>query len=94
MTSSSSTNYSGPAMTSSSGPSYSDLVRTTQPGQKVQEAVANLAQYFDIEKIAETEGYIKIECVYDASQALNVVRTEFKEEFKEVSNKAAQQYIR
>lgn len=81
-------------MTSSSGASYSDHVRTTHPGHKVQEAVASLAQYFDIQEIPEAGGCRKIECVYDASQALDVVREEFREEFKEVSDKAAQQDMR
>jgi hypothetical protein len=81
-------------MTSSSGTNYSDLVRTTQPGHKVQEAVASLAQYFDIQKIPKSEHYKKVECVNDPSQALNVVRKEFKEEFKEVSGEAAQRDVR
>ena len=80
-------------MTSSSD-TNSDLVRTTQPGHKVKDAIINLTQYFNIETIpecerAEGERYDKVECEHDKSKALkdalNKVREKFKEEFKEVS---------
>jgi len=58
-------------MTSSSSTNYADLVRTTQAGQKVQEAVANLASCI---QNAKSEGN---------EQAMNTVREEFKEEFRE-----------
>jgi hypothetical protein len=72
-------------MASSAGSNSSDPVRTTQPGQELQDAIVDLTQFFNIDTIPECEKYTIVECTEDVSGKLDLVRKEFMKEFKEVS---------
>ena len=68
-------------MTSSSGTDCLDLVQAVKSGHNVQTLVEDLLRYFTVETITDGEGYSTVDCVYDASKALDEIREEFKKEF-------------
>ena len=68
-------------MTSSGDTSCLDLVQAVKSGYKVQTLVKDLLRYFTVETITEGKGYSIVDCVYDASIALDEIREEFKKEF-------------
>jgi len=54
-------------------------MQITQSSDNVQELAGDLIRYFNIDSIVEKEGYSKVECEYDETEALKQVREEFKQ---------------